>query len=134
MFNHKNTPSSFLRKKDGSQGSHHSHHSHLSLFLSKESEGAERENIKGDVDGGRRSSISLKSEDQRRETPKEELNVEEPEVGCDGGREEGCGYKTVSVSTRWSWEDIFTTTNTTHNQGTTLYRVSKKWKKKKTRP
>ena len=104
MFNHKNTPSSFLRKKDGSQGSHHSH---LSLFLSKESEGAERENIRGDVDGGRRSSTSLRSEDQRRETSKE-LNVEEPEVGCDGSGEEGCGYKTVSVSTRWSWEDIRT--------------------------
>ena len=81
MFNHKNTPSSFLRKNN--------------------------------VD--RRSSLPKRSDGWRWS---DEIKSSQPASSCSGEDEERVGgYQCVSVSTRWSWDDIFTTVNTTQAEG-----------------
>ena len=84
MFNHKNTPSSFLRKNNVDRPS----------SLPKISEGSSSKDVGGEIE-----SSSLAS-------------------SCSVEDEEGVrGYQCVSVSTRWSWDDIFTTVNTTQAEG-----------------
>ena len=81
MFNHKNTPSSFLKNNNVDHRS----------SLAKRPDGWK--NVTQDVGGEMKSSCS--GEDEER-------------VG---------GYQSVSVSTRWAWDDIFTTINTTQAEG-----------------
>ena len=90
MFNHKNTPSSFLRKNNVDRPS----------SLPKISEGSSSKDVGGEIE-----SSSLAS-------------------SCSVEDEEGVrGYQCVSVSTRWSWDDIFTTVNTTQAEGNYKYRA-----------
>ena len=88
MFNHKNTPSSFLRKNNVERRS----------SLPKRCDGWR--NVSKDVGG--------------------EIKSSRPASSCsgeDGERDGGYQYQCVSVSTRWSWDDIFTTVNTTQAEG-----------------
>ena len=123
MFNHKNTPSAFLKKKDGDQRS----------FLPYVRPADTKRNVvKESVDTERKSSCSP-SNTARSDKPKwEKINTntdgaEEKSAICsdqkvpdEHGEDSGpvYDYRSVCVSTRWCWADIFTTINTTQQQGT----------------
>ena len=81
MFNHKNTPSSFLRKNNLDPRS----------SFPKRSDGWK--NVDEEIKSSKTASSSCSVDDEER------------------------GYQCVSVSTRWSWDDIFTTVNTTEAEG-----------------
>ena len=132
MFNHKNTPSAFLKKKDGDQRSFlpYVRPADIKRNVVKESVDTERksscspsiparsdkpkwEKINTNTDGAEeKSDCSLKltkiSEGPEQKVPDEHVEDSGPVYD----------YRSVCVSTRWCWADIFTTVNTTHPQGT----------------
>ena len=57
---------------------------------------------------------------------KEEIQIEQKRVGSDANTnfDSGQEYKSVTVSTHWSWDDIFHTVNTTDEEGRHKYRNS----------
>ena len=90
MFNHKNTPSSFLKKNNV----------HPRSSLPRRCDGWQ------DVNKGIKSS-----------RPPSSCSGEDEERVGHGDNQSYQSYQCVSVSTRWAWDDIFTTVNTTEAEG-----------------
>ena len=120
MFNPTNTPSYFIRRaKQSSSSSPQNIQLKKSSEIPQDSDADVAECFQESLQPSRSSSWIAATEDKV-----ESINDNIKEESDDKGSNTTSisGYRSVSVSTRWSWDDIFHTINTTNDAGKQQHR------------
>ena len=134
MFNHTNTPSYFIRRAKQSSSSTNNIHLKKSLEIPKDPDAAEC--FQESLQPSRSSSCIVATEDKvesindniKEASDDKGSNIKIVSDDKSGNTTSISGYRSVSVSTRWAWDDIFHTVNTTNDAGKQRHReTSLKW-------
>ena len=115
MFNPTNTPSYFIRKTKNSSSFPKNIQLKKSMGIPQESDANVAESFQESLSLPSRSSSGIAVTEDKVESINDNIKEESDDNRSDTSIS---GYRSVSVATRWTWDDIFHTVSTTNDAGT----------------